>query len=95
MPRVRRRGHMLRGELTPAQTWELLIGPGAHSAFTDDDERRVAWHEHRTELMDLLPPGGRGGGWVTYAGGGFLPGEGGRVTAALLRIDGKKMERRK
>jgi hypothetical protein len=92
---VRRRGHRLRGELTSEQTLELLIGPVSRSAFRVDDERRAAWFEHKAELMSLLPPDGRGWGWVMYEGGGFLPSEGGRVTAALLRIDVKKLERRK
>jgi hypothetical protein len=75
--------------LTSGQTMELLIGPESRSAFRNDDERRAAWWAHRDELMALLPPDGRGWAWVAYEGGGFLPGEGGRVTAALRRIDAK------
>ena len=87
MPRVRRRGHALRGELTSEQTMELLIGPGWRSAFRNNDERRAAWWAHRDELMALLPPDGRGWGWLVFEGGGFRLGEGGRITAALRRID--------
>ena len=89
MPKVRRRGHRLRGELTAAQVMALLIGP-AGAEFASEAELRAAWFQHRTELMDLLPPDGRGWGWVTYEGGGFLPGEGGRVSRALARLDGGK-----
>jgi hypothetical protein len=86
MPRVRRRGHMLRGELTSEQVLELVIGlPGG---FASEAKRRAAWFAHRDELMALLPPDGRGWAWVTYEGGGFLPSEGGRVTMALTRLDG-------
>ena len=88
MPRVRRRGHTLRGELTTAQTFELLLGPTGQE-FTTDAERKAAWFAHRDELMALLPPDGRGWGWVTYEAGGFLPGEGDRVSKALRRIDSK------
>ena len=89
MPRVRRRGHRLRGELTPGQTWALLSGPTGRE-FASEAERKAAWFEHRAELMALLPPDGRGWGWVTYEGGGFIPGEGGRITAALKRFDSKE-----
>ena len=87
MPRINRlRRSREQPGLTSAQTWALLIGPTG-GEFTSEAERKAAWFEHRDELMALLPPDGRGWGWVTYEGGGFLPGEGGRVTAALRRID--------
>ena len=76
-------------ELTSAQTMALLIGPTG-GEFASDAARKAAWFEHRAELMALLPPDGRGWGWVTYEGGGFMPGEGGRITAALKRIDSKE-----
>ena len=87
----RRHRHLRVSGLTDAQTLELLIGPGGfRGGFADEESRRRAWHEHRTELMALLPPDGRGWGWVRYEGGGFLPGEGSRVSAALARIRGKQ-----
>ena len=86
---MRRRGHTLRGELTPEQTLALLIGP-AGAEFASDAERERAEWAHRDELTALLPPDGRGWGWVRYEGGGFLPGEGGRVTTALKRFESKE-----
>ena len=85
MPRVNRlRRSREKPGLSLIQTWALLIGlPGG---FASDAERRAAWSTHRDELMSLLPPDGRGWAWVTYEGGGFLPGEGGRVSAALRRL---------
>ena len=67
-----------------------MIGP-AGGEFASAAEMQMAWREHKAELMELLPPDGRGWGWVTYEGGGFLPGEGARVSAALRRLDKKGM----
>lgn len=49
MPRLRRRGHVLRDALTDQQTFNLLIG-AFPDAFASDQERREAWLRHRYEL---------------------------------------------
>jgi hypothetical protein len=52
MPTTRHRRMRERTELTSAQRFELLIGSGgAESAFADEAARRLAWEEHRDELL--------------------------------------------
>jgi len=91
MPRVNRlRRAREHRNLTHAQELELLIGPSGKSAFLDEATRRQAWIEHKAELMALLPPDGRGWGWVRYEASGSVASKGGRITTALRRIDGAK-----
>ena len=53
MPRLRRRGHIM-SMLTDQQTFELLLGPTAatEGAFGNDCERRSAWNQYRSELLE-------------------------------------------
>jgi hypothetical protein len=65
MPRVRRRGHTLRGELTSEQTWCLVAGverTGCPAFATDADYER-AWWFHRDELMASVNPTTRPDAW--------------------------------
>jgi hypothetical protein len=75
-------------ELTEAEELELCIGPLTEpGCFPSEAARRQAYFTHREALAALLPPDGRGWGWVTYEGGGFLPGE--RIIHAEKRISEK------
>lgn len=90
MPRLRRRGHLLRGKLTDAEELELTIGQFANrSAFKDEDSRRRAYFAHRDEVNALVSDGWT---WarIEFDCGGFLPREGTRITAALARIQNQK-----
>jgi hypothetical protein len=49
MPRLKRRGKVLRDSLTDAQAFNLLIGCDP-AAFASEQERREAWTRHRHEL---------------------------------------------
>ena len=85
----RGRRHARDSTLTPEQELELVIGPKGKSVFPTEGERRRAYLAHQEEL---LRSSGRAWGWVTYAGGGFLPSEGSRITAALARIDSQRLK---
>lgn len=66
-------------ELSEAQWWELMIGPGRVSAFGSEEERRKAWEYWRPRLlaeyetrMDM--PGFRPWAWWIYDSGlGDMP----------------------
>jgi hypothetical protein len=87
MPRKRRAGKERLGELTDAQSWELLLGPrrAGVSAFESEFLRRAAWLQHHDQLLADVNPTTRPWGWWTYeAPGQPLPGE--TETAALARF---------
>jgi hypothetical protein len=63
MPRVRRRGHTLRGELTLQQQLALILGGMA--GFSDQGEYERAWWAHRDELMTSVNPTSRPAAWWT------------------------------
>jgi hypothetical protein len=51
-----------------AKQIELVVGPGAVSAFEDEGERRRAWERHRSELLSREPPGSHPWAWWYYEG---------------------------
>lgn len=57
MPRLRRRGHIIRDSLTDQQEWNLLIGDFPN-AFHSEQARREAWvrHRHEFSMNDLTRP---------------------------------------
>ena len=60
MPRVRRRGHTVRGALTPEQEIAPLIGG---QAFATPQEYERAWWTHREELLASVNPTTRPAAW--------------------------------
>ena len=63
MPRVRRRGHVKRAELTFHQALDLCLGRSLR-AFASDDDRLRAWREHREHLV--TNPLSRPAAWWDY-----------------------------
>ncbi len=75
-----------RPRLTQAQQFELLLGQySARSAFPNEDARRQAWIAHRDELTAIVE---YAWGRIRYDLGGFLPGEGCRISKARARLKG-------
>ncbi len=72
MPRVRRRGHTLRCELTPEQALCLLTGLG--DGFSTHEDYARAWWAHRAELMAAVPLATRPDAWWALEFKGELPG---------------------
>jgi hypothetical protein len=63
-PKVARRK---TGELSRQQRFELIatcFAPTRH--FADDDDRRAAWNEFRSELLSQQRPGRRPSAWWAY-----------------------------
>ncbi len=58
MPRVRRRGHRVRDELTSEQVMTLLIGGPrtGFDGFESQADYERAWWAHREQLMADLHP---------------------------------------
>jgi hypothetical protein len=52
--------------LTREQKWELILGQrtAGRSAFASDEERRLAWEEHRDAIT--MPPTMRAWAWWRY-----------------------------
>jgi hypothetical protein len=77
--------------ITPQQEMELWLGPSHHhgSAFSDDDERRRLWCEHRDRLMRWFAHDGRRPqAWWEFEAPfkypGFQPGEIGALGGRAL-----------
>jgi len=85
MPRVRRRGYSLRGELTSEQTWALLIGPTG-GEFASEAEQKAAWYAHREALLADVTPTTRPWAFWQYEQGGKHPRHG--TEAAVLAAGG-------
>ena len=84
MPRVRRRPHTLRGELTSAETLELILGPTG-GGFANDTEREAAWWAHREALLADANPTTRPWGFWEYEQGGRHPRHG-KQAATLAEL---------
>ncbi len=90
MPRRRRAGKQRSSDLSCAQHFELLLGPGAggefvwipatrrslgtSSAFDCPGARREAWLANRDEMLEDVRAGSRPWAWWVYEGG-LGPGE--------------------
>ena len=48
------------------QYLELLLGPRGTSAFASDFARRMAWQQHRDDLLPMVDPGSRPWAWWQY-----------------------------